>query len=162
MRTSRPYTVKEKNQVKRMMEEAKTVAEFKRAQSVWLKMSLDLSAEEIAVATGLSENSVHCYQSRVRQHGKKAIAAKKRGGRLRENLSVTEEKELLEGFSKKGTEGELLVVSEVKRAYEKKVGHLVAKSTIYRMLARHGWRKIMPRRRHPKGDLKKQKAFKKS
>jgi hypothetical protein len=46
--------------------------------------------------------------------------------------------------------GELLVVNEIKAALEKRVGHPVPKTTVYRMLHRHGWRKIHPRRRHPK------------
>jgi hypothetical protein len=37
----------------------------------------------------------------------------------------------------------------------------VARSTIYRLLGRHGWRKVVPRPRHPKTDLAAQSAFKK-
>ena len=44
----------------------------------------------------------------------------------------------------------MLTVSEIKSEYCKHVEHKVADSTIYRMLARHGWRKIMPRSKHPK------------
>ncbi|MCE5241943.1 MAG: winged helix-turn-helix domain-containing protein [Desulfobacteraceae bacterium] len=42
------------------------------------------------------------------------------------------------------------------------VGRKVAKTTIYRMLDRHGWRKIMPRPHHPKSDPKAQEGFKKT
>jgi hypothetical protein len=53
------------------------------------------------------------------------------------------------------------VVSEIKEAYEKVVGHRVPKSTIYGIVARHGWRKIAPRSHHPKGDLLLQGEIKK-
>ena len=47
------------------------------------------------------------------------------------------------------------------KAFEKKVGHPVARFTIYRLLERHDWRKIAPRPRHPKADSEDQDAFKK-
>ena len=54
------------------------------------------------------------------------------------------------------------MVNEVKAAYEEIIGHSVPKSTVYRVLARHGWRKIAPRPRHPKFDPEKLEAFKKT
>ena len=38
----------------------------------------------------------------------------------------------------------------MKAAYIEKVGHSIGGSQIYRMLKRHGWRKVMPRSKHPK------------
>jgi hypothetical protein len=35
-------------------------------------------------------------------------------------------------------------------------------STVYDLLARHGWRKLMPRPFHPKRDVAAQDAFKKT
>ena len=35
-------------------------------------------------------------------------------------------------------------------------------STVYNLLARHSWRKLMPRPFHPKRDLVAQDAFKKA
>ncbi|HEY6406604.1 MAG TPA: winged helix-turn-helix domain-containing protein, partial [Ktedonobacteraceae bacterium] len=42
------------------------------------------------------------------------------------------------------------------------VGHEVAESTIYRLLGRHGWRKLMPRPTHPKASKEAQEQFKKT
>jgi hypothetical protein len=55
-----------------------------------------------------------------------------------------------------------LEVSRVKQAYEQAVGRVVPKSTVYRMLARHGWRKLAPRPRHPQADGARQQALKKT
>ena len=52
-------------------------------------------------------------------------------------------------------------MSGIKKAYEQELGKSVPKSTVYRMLARHNWRKIVPRPRHPKADIEAQEAFKK-
>lgn len=45
---------------------------------------------------------------------------------------------------------QLLQVSEIKQAYQEKVDHEISSGQIYYVLHRHGWRKIMPRSRHPK------------
>ena len=58
--------------------------------------------------------------------------------------------------------GSVLVVTEIKKAYESIVGRMVSESTIYRMLSRHGWRKIMPRPVHPKNDPDAVNEFKKN
>ena len=55
-----------------------------------------------------------------------------------------------------------MVVNEVKAAYEEAVGRKVPNPTVYRMLARHGWRKVAPRPRQPKADPEKMEAFKKT
>ncbi len=55
-------------------------------------------------------------------------------------------------ISPKAKEGGVLIVTPIKIAYEEKTGRKVAESTIYRMLARHNWRKLAPDTGHPKGD----------
>jgi len=51
---------------------------------------------------------------------------------------------------------------EIQRACEERVGKSVAPSTIYRMLERHGWRKVVPRPRHPKANRAGQAACKRT
>lgn len=41
---------------------------------------------------------------------------------------------------------------QIKLAYEKECGFAVHKTTIYRLLERHQWRKIVPKPTHPKKD----------
>ena len=52
-------------------------------------------------------------------------------------------------------------IHDLKAAYEQAIGHPTSNSTVYNLLARHGWRKLMPRPFHPKRDLAAQSAFKK-
>ena len=84
------------------------------------------------------------------------------GGRRRAYLTFEEEKEFLSGFFEVASRGGILVVQEVRSALEKRLGHKVAETTVYRMLERHGWRKIVPRRRHPKANKSEQEEFKKN
>lgn len=66
------------------------------------------------------------------------------------NMTFEEEEEFLAQFSEKAETGQIIEVSEIKQAYVEKVGHSISTGQIYRVLHRHGWRKIMPRSRHPK------------
>ena len=70
-------------------------------------------------------------------------------GGNRRNMSFDEEKAFLEQYKKHAEQGQIIEVSEIKRAYQKKVGHDIGKGQICRVLKRHGWRKLMPRSKHP-------------
>jgi hypothetical protein len=39
----------------------------------------------------------------------------------------------------------MLNIHDLKAAYEKAIGHETSNSTVYNLLIRHGWRKLMPR-----------------
>ena len=77
-------------------------------------------------------------------------------------MTVAEEKALLARFAKAAGAGEMLNIHDLKAAYEQAIGHATSNSTVYNLLARHGWRKLMPRPFHPKRDLAAQNAFKKT
>ncbi len=70
-------------------------------------------------------------------------------------------KKILSLFSERGEQGEFLMIDEIRAAFEKEIGHRVHKTTIYRLLKRHHWRKITPRPERPKSDPKQQEKFKK-
>jgi transposase len=94
--------------------------------------------------------------------GLKALKPKPIGGRQRENMTLPEEKALLDRFAKAAGAGEMLNIHDLKAAYEKAVGHETSNSTIYNLLARHSWRKLMPRPFHPKRNIAAQNSFKKT
>ena len=58
--------------------------------------------------------------------------------------------------------GGLRGVSPLRAALAQKLGRRVAASVVYRMLARHGWRKVAPDTRHPKSDSQVQEDWKKN
>lgn len=67
----------------------------------------------------------------------------------RRNMSFAEEAELLASFESDAEQGRMIEISAIKQVYEEKVGHEIGSAQIYRVLARHGWRKVMPRSKHP-------------
>jgi transposase len=66
-------------------------------------------------------------------------------------MSREEESALLEQFRTDAEAGKVVETKAIKQAYAEKVGHETrSHGQIYKLLARHGWRKVMPRSRHPK------------
>ena len=65
-------------------------------------------------------------------------------------------------FFEQARVGSISTAAQIKQAFEAQVGHEVAESTIYRLLDRHGWRKLVPRPVHPKADPAEQATFKKT
>src|SRR5882757_1966562 len=133
-----------------------------RIQMVLLRES-GMTQPVIAAAMGVSLSTVNRAHMSYDGGGIKALKPKPIGGRQRENMTVAEERALLARFAKAAYAGEMLMnVHDLKTAYEDAIGHPTSNSTIYNLLARHGWRKLMPRPFHPKRDLAAQNDFKKA
>jgi transposase len=119
-------------------------------------------AEDIARHCGVSKATVHAVIASYNRQGVAAVETAGKGGRRSGYLSLEEEKEFLAVFFARAEAGELTTTAEIWRAFESRVGHEVDESTIYRLLNRHGWRKLMPRPRHPKADPQAKEQFKKT
>ena len=107
------------------------------------------SAEEVSTATGFHEAYISQLTRKYRTGGIEAISGNHYGGNRR-NMTAEEEAALLEPFREQAEQGQLVEVSEIKADYEQAVGHTIGAGQIYRVLHRNGWRKVMPRSRHPK------------
>lgn len=105
--------------------------------------------EEIAKRTGYQRGSVSVLIRKYFQKGISAVVGNHCGGNRR-NMSIEREAALLEKHRKKAEKGHMLDVQELKQEYEQEVGHQISNGQIYRVLQRHGWRKVMPRSKHPK------------
>jgi len=91
-----------------------------------------------------------------------AVETPGKGGRRRQYVSWEDEQAFLAPFFTRAERGEIATAGEIKRAFEAQLGHEVHKSTISRLLHRHGWRKPMPRPVHPKASPEAQEQFKKT
>lgn len=107
------------------------------------------SAKEVAEATGFHAAYVTQLVAKYREHGLEAISGNHYGGNHR-NMSVEEERAILAPFKARAEKGELVEISEIAKAYQSAVEHPVSRGQIYFVLHRHGWRKVMPRSKHPK------------
>jgi transposase len=148
--------------IEKGMKEAENASDFKRYQTFYLRLKEGLPIEKIAKVTGLAKSTIRNLHSRCRQEGIKVIKTRKRGGKHNGYLRLEEERKLLKSLEKEAYKGGRLNVKTVHAAFEKKVGGKVALFTTYKLLQRHGWRKIVPRPRHPQADQEAQEAFKKT
>ena len=119
-------------------------------------------AEEIARHCGVSKATVHQIISTYNRLGVGAVETPGKGGRRHQYLTLQEEEQFLAPFFARAEAGEIATVREIWQAFEARVGEKVDDSTIYRLLGRHGWRKLMPRPRHPQADPQAQEQFKKN
>jgi len=105
---------------------------------------------DVSVKTGFCKQYITDLTSSYQQNGISAIVENKYGGNHR-NMSFEEEAALLAPFKEAAARGQVVSVSDILSAYEEKLGRSVEKDhgRIYRVLARHGWRKVMPRSKHP-------------
>lgn len=133
--------------IQKALEQSTTKDEFKKVLCLWLKVALSLTSTQIAVALGQTPTAVRKIQSRFAKEGIEASFRKQKGGRKRENISVAREKQILDKFLRRAQRGYVLHVAEIQKAYELSAGKTVARSTIYRLIARHGLSRYLPRAR---------------
>jgi transposase len=144
-------------------QKAKTADELRMAQTVLIPSLLEVSDDLTGQIVGRSRGTV----VRLRKKFRELCSGQERqernwGGRRYGYMTIEQEDQFLSKYFDQASHGGVLVVGEIKKAFEAQVGLEVAKTTIYRMLDRHDWRKIMPRPRHPKSDPEAQEGFKKT
>ncbi|SKD04896.1 Winged helix-turn helix [Paraburkholderia hospita] len=148
---------------KRLVVAARTVDELRQAQAVLLPLEFGLTLAQTAQAIGVSVGWACQLRRRFILAGGMLDADRTRpGGRRRENMTRDEEAAFLAPFFEKARAGGILVVGEIKRALDERLGRKVALASAYNLLHRHGWRKLAPDKRHPKADVAAQQAWKKT
>lgn len=105
--------------------------------------------KEIAEATGFVRSHICAIIRKYFEEGLTAISEKHYQSNHR-NMTFEEEKNFLSLYLEQAEQGHIICIKEIESAYIEKVGHSISGSQIYRVLKRHGWRKVMPRSKHPK------------
>jgi len=141
-------------------EKAKTSDDLRMAQAVLIPGLLDIPDRITGQIVGRSRGTV--VQLRKKFSAFKQSQDRTWGGRRYGYMTIEQERQFLSQFLDQASDGGILVVSEIQRAFEALVGHKVALSTVYRMLDRHDWRTIIPRPRHPNSSTEAQEGFKKT
>ena len=136
------------------------LAELRAAQAILLPARHGLSMEETAGMLGVSRSQVGAWQTRARTPRQPKRAT--HGGRRRQTMSLDEEKEFLAPWVEHASTAGMVIVPPLHEGLEKKLGRTIHHSQVYRMLARHGWRKVAPDTTHPKTDPIKQEDWKKN
>ena len=107
------------------------------------------SRKEVSEATGFCKEYVSQLVRKYLEKGLEAISGNHYGGNHR-NMSKEKEASILAPFKAEAEKVKMVEIHEIAEAYQAAVDHPVSGGQIYRVLGRHGWRKVMPRSKHPK------------
>ncbi len=130
-----------RERVRHLLSTAKKKSDFQRIQCIWLRCEMQMKADSVARITQLKPATVRKIWADFLRDGESVLFEKKRGGRRNSHLSREEEILFLEPFFRKIARGVPFEIAEIKDAYENHIGKEVPKSTVYRLLGRHGWKK---------------------
>jgi transposase len=122
---------------------------FKRVQAVSF-LAQGLSASTVSELCGFSCQSLYRLKAAFLAHGLDALRSHYVGSNNR-YLSVEQESAILDELANTALSGQFIRVCEIKTLFESLAGVSYQLDAIYRILRRHGWRKVKPRGRHPKG-----------
>ncbi len=147
-------------QAKQLRDRATTIAEYRKALSVILAAEVGLDADQTADVLGTSRRTVFRNRGSIRHQD--ATPKNSWGGRRRCSMTIEEERAFLVQWEAKATTGGILTVLPIHAALVEQLGHATPLSTTYRLLERHGWRKVQPDTKHPKSDPVAQDEFKKN
>jgi transposase len=145
---------------KQLRDKATTVSEYRKALSVILVAEYGFDADRTADALGTSRRTV--FRDRINIRNQDDTSKSTWGGRRNSSMTIEEEQEFLSQWQEQATRGGVLTVPPIHAALIERLGHAIPLSTTYRLLARHGWRKVQPDTKHPKSDPAAQDEFKKN
>jgi transposase len=143
-------------------QDAKTRPEYQRRLTIWLAYLEHWPAHRIARALGLSVPAIWRWVSQYNQQGPGGLERAGRGGRRWAFLSLEQERQLLAEMQKQAGGGQVLTAKQLMPRIRQVTGRKVSLDYVYRLLHRHGWRKLAPRPAHVKADPMGQEAFKKT
>ena len=155
-----PHIVK---QAETTVENATSLETLRQCQAVLLPALFGATLEQTASVLGVSRATVPRLQAAFRQQqSAPKLGARNWGGRRQFLLTEDEEVAFLKPWLESAAAGNLVVVSPIRAALAQRLGQPVKPSVVYRLLARHGWRKVAPDTRHPKSQPAVQDAWKKN
>lgn len=162
MSNRREFTKEQINEIFEAEKNSSKKYETKRIMILRLVAVDNLKSKDVSKIVGYNKATIDNIISKYFKNGLESMIGENRKGGNKRYLSEEETEELLQPFEEQAENGHMLIASEIKKAYEEKVGKEVPNSTIYRMLARQNWRKIMPRSEHPKSKPEEYGAYKKN
>ena len=145
-------------------DEARTADELRIALAVLLPLEVGLNLAQTALVLGRSRHTTCALRTDfcARASGLRAARRKKSELRNRAQSTLRAEAAALDAALAGAAEGAVLVIPGLKDKIEAQLGHSISLSGVYRMLARHGWRKLAPDTEHPQGNARAREDWKKN
>ena len=132
-----------------LLRRAKTADQLRLAQAVLLPLELGLSLEQTARAIGRSTGTTCGLRTHFAALSAGPIEAVRGKHELRNHAhaDLAVEARILDDVLARRSARRASVVAQIKPAIEARLGKVIALSSVYRMLARHGWHRSATRAR---------------
>lgn len=136
-------------EIKKVRKQTKDKQVDKRLYAVQLRGE-GLTNSEIAAKLDTSPKVVSHWVAAYQKNGIGALLPAKITGNHR-NATAEEEQAFLAQFEEAAAKGQIITVTDIATAYDERIGKKhKSQSTVYYLLHKYGWRKVMPRSKHPK------------
>jgi transposase len=136
----------------------KDVIVFKKCAAIYFFDLFNVPIKDIAILLDRTVRTISCYRKEFKEGGALSIKTK----RSRAYASIEQEKEFISYFIKKAQRGDVINLKQIHQSYNEDFNVEANESTVYRMMIRNHWRKIVPRPSNPKKDKKAEEDFKNS
>lgn len=104
---------------------------------------------DISEITGFHPSYLPTIVKKYVEHGVKGLLEDSRTSNNRK-VTLEEEELFLESYEQCANDGEVIIVEEMWKDFNETHQTDMTLNGFYRLLKRHGWRKIVPRTQHPK------------
>jgi transposase len=161
----RPPTIEpwqSERQLRSWVRDAPDKETYRRRVAIWMIVHDELHAPAVADLLQVAVPTVWLWIQQYNVGGPDSLTGGGRGGRRHGLLSLDQEAAILRRYVARARRGHVLTVHHLRSAFAKMVGRRVSLDYVYDVLARHDWRKLVPRPRHPNADVEAQSAYKKT
>jgi transposase len=142
--------------------EAPDKGAYQRRLAIWLTAVERLPAHRVAESLCVSKQAVWLWIAQYNEQGPEGLRRAGRGGRRWAWLAWEEEVRFLAKHQQDAARGQILTAPQLRTELAKLTARRVSLAYVYRLLHRHGWRKLGPRPRHPQAQPTVQERFKKN
>lgn len=149
------FTEEEYNAAVKTEKETKNKNVARRLKVIILSYE-GLKNSEIAKKLDYDPTYITKILKRFKNEGIEYFISNKQIGNNR-HLSKDEEDKILNEFKERSEKGNIVSAKEIKEELDKEIGKETPSNYVYRLLKRHNWRKVMPRRKHPKSASEEEK-----
>jgi transposase len=124
--------------------EAPDKASYQQRLAIWLTHVKRLSAHRVAQSFCVLTPAVWRWVRQYNHQGPEGLHRAGRAGRRWAFLKWEQEQHFLEKRLQAAARGEVLTAKQLHRQLQKIAGRDVSLGYVYRLLGRHGWRKLGP------------------
>ena len=130
-----------------------------RVQCVRL-LAMGRTTVDVVGIVGVGLSTAEHHKRRFLAEGEDYLLSSPAGGRRNQILSVEAEAEVMESLRGAAERGEIVASMRIRNAVESAAGRRISPRTVYRVMDRAGWRKVVPGPTHPEADPTRREALK--